>query len=84
MTATIPALPSKLNPAQLELLQLFAGGITDEQLVELRRILLDFKFQRITQLADKFVDEKGWDSKDIAKDAETMARRPYGQAGNSK
>ena len=74
-TAQIPLPP--LNAAQLELLQLFAGGLTDEQTAELRRILLDFKFKRVTDLADKFVDEKGWDSEAIAEDARQMERRAY-------
>jgi len=69
--------PFPLNPAQLELLQLFAGGLTEEQLAELRRILLDFKFRRVTALADQFAEEKDWNSEDIAKDAQTIKRRPY-------
>jgi hypothetical protein len=77
LTASIQTLPLQLNTAQLELLQLFAGGLSDDQLDELRRILLDFKLRRVTALADKFVDEKGWTSKDIAKDAKSIERRPY-------
>ena len=69
--------PFPLNSAQLELLQLFAGGLTEEQLAELRRILLDFKFRRVTTLADQFADERGWNSEDIAQDAKTIKRRPY-------
>jgi hypothetical protein len=65
MTPSAQVLPISLNPAQLELLQLFAGGLTDEQIIELRRILLDFKFRRVSALADQFVDEKGWNSEDI-------------------
>ena len=67
--------PTSLNEAQLELLQLFAGGLSDEQLSELRRILLDFKFRRVTELADKFVDERQWTSEDIVKDAQNIERR---------
>lgn len=78
MTPSAQSLPTSFNPAQLELLQLFAGGLTEEQMSELRRILLDFKFRRVTALADKFVDEKGWNSESIAKDARKIKRRPYG------
>lgn len=74
-SAQIPIPP--LNAAQLELLQLFAGGLTDEQIAELRRILLDFKFRRVTDLADRFVDEKGWNAEDIAQDAHQIKRRAY-------
>lgn len=68
---------TKLNDAQLELLQLFAGGLTNEQLIELRSILLDFKFRRVTELADDYVDKMGWTSEDISKDAQSIERRPY-------
>ncbi len=70
-----PVSVNTLNDAQRELLQLFAGGLTDEQIKELRRILLDFKFKRITALADKFVDEREWTSEDIAQDAQAITRR---------
>ena len=75
MAATTLAQP--FNDAQLELMQLFAGGLSDEQMQDLRRILLDFKFRRVTDLADKFVDEKKWTSEDIARDAEEIVRTSY-------
>ena len=65
---------TNLNDAQRELLQLFAGGLSEEQMKELRRLLLDFKFKRVTELADKFVDERNWTSDDIAKDAQDITR----------
>ncbi len=65
---------NNLNDAQRELLQLFAGGLSEEQMKELRRLLLDFKFKRVTELADKFVDERNWTSDDIAKDAQDITR----------
>ena len=60
----------QLTPAQLELLQLLAGGLTDDQLAELRHILLEFKFRRATALADQFADSNEWRSDDLAKDAQ--------------
>lgn len=72
---TSPLSLHTLNEAQRELLQLFAGGLTDDQIKELRRILLDFKFKRVTALADKFVDERGWTSEDVAQDAQAITRR---------
>lgn len=68
---------NNLNDAQRELLQLFAGGLSEEQMKELRRLLLDFKFKRVTELADKFVDERNWTSDDIAKDAQDITRLKY-------
>ena len=86
MTSNHPIFLSQLNPAQLELLQLFAGGLTDEQLADLKRTLLDFKFKRITSLADQFATDKNWDSDDTAAEAIDSQRRTYnhGQKLESK
>ena len=62
------------NAAQLEILQLFAEGINDKELAFLRQILIDFKFNRVTELADKILDEKGWSAQDLAKNAVKMER----------
>ena len=47
------ALQTPFNTAQLELLQLFAGGINDAKTAELKKILLDFKFKRVSDLQIK-------------------------------
>lgn len=82
MSSISTTIPPKLNEAQLEILQLFAGGLSETQLQELRRILLDFKFQRITELADQYVDDKGWSDQDISQDAQNISRRPYSNKKN--
>ena len=50
-------------------MQLFAEGVNDKELVLLRQLLIDFKFSRVTALADKILDEKGWSAKDLVKNA---------------
>ena len=70
-------LPTPFNTAQLEILQLFAEGIDEHELALLRQILIDFKFNRVTTLADKILDEKGWSAQDLAKNARKMPRTPY-------
>jgi hypothetical protein len=42
----------KFNPTQLHLLQLFARPMSDEELDELKRVLVDFYTQRIDQEVD--------------------------------
>ena len=74
---TATPLLNALNEAQRELLQLFAGGLTEPQMQELRRLLLDFKFRRVTALADQFADDRGWGTSEMAEDAQTIQRRPY-------
>lgn len=69
--------PTPFNAAQLEILQLFAEGIDEKELALLRQILIDFKFNRVTALADKILDEKGWSAQDLAKNAIKVQRTPY-------
>jgi hypothetical protein len=69
--------PTPFNTAQLEILQLFAEGIDEKELALLRQILIDFKFNRVTALADKILDEKGWSAQDLAKNARKIERTPY-------
>lgn len=71
------AIQTPFNAAQQELLQLFAAGLSDEELRELKQILLDFKFRRVTTLADKVWDEKGWDDETVEKILQTHLRTPY-------
>ncbi len=71
------AMTTPFNTAQQELLQLFAVGLSEEELRELKQILLDFKFRRVTTLADKVWEEKGWNDEMVEKMLSTHMRTPY-------
>ena len=49
-----------LSNLQLELLKIYSNGIPDEQLKEIRKILVDYFFEKATSEADRLWDEKGW------------------------
>ena len=70
-------LQSSFNEAQLEIIQLFGTGISDEDLKELKQILLAFKFKRATQLAEKISKEKGWTDEFIETIPDGHLRTPY-------
>lgn len=74
---TSAAIHTPFNTAQLELLKLFAEGVNEQEMTELKRILLDFKFKRVSDLADKIIDEKGWSAKEIAVKALEMKRSTH-------
>lgn len=74
---TAAAIQTPFNTAQLELLKLFAEGVNEQEMTELKRILLDFKFKRVSDLADKIIDEKGWSANDITVKALEMKRSTY-------
>lgn len=49
-----------LSNLQLELLKIYSNGIPDEQLKEIRKILVDYFFEKATSEADRLWDENGW------------------------
>lgn len=52
-------LQTPFNEAQVEILKLFSQGLTDEQLEELRRILIAFRFKLLDEHVEQVVDQKG-------------------------
>lgn len=70
-------LQTPFNNAQLELLKLFSMDLSHRELEDLKRLLLAFKFKRVTALADKVWEEKGWTNEDMEKLLHTHLRTPY-------
>lgn len=56
-----------LNPAQIEVLKLFQNKISEEDLFELKVILINFLSQKTVSEADKAFNEKGYTIKEIEK-----------------
>jgi len=46
-------MPAALNNAQLEILQLFASDLSEEELSDLRQALIEFRYQRLQKALDK-------------------------------
>lgn len=44
---------ASLNNAQLEILKLFAADLSEAELQDLRRLLIDFRYHRLQQAIDK-------------------------------
>jgi hypothetical protein len=70
-------LQKSFNEAQLEIIQLFGTGVSDEDMKELKQVLLAFKFKRVSQLADKISREKGWTDEFIDGISDGHLRTPY-------
>ncbi len=71
------SLQTPFNNAQLELLKLFSTDLSEQDLRDLRQLLLKFKFERVIELADKAWDEKGWTNEKVEKLLHTNLRTPY-------
>ncbi len=49
-----------INPAQAEILRLFAKGFPNEYLVELKKLISDFLIDKILNEGDKIWNERGY------------------------
>ena len=53
------------NAAQVEILKLFSQGLTDEQMEELRRTLIAFRFKLLDEYVEQVVEQKGLTTEQI-------------------
>lgn len=70
-------LQTPLNAAQVEILKMFSQGLTDEQLEELRTILVAFRFKLLDEHVDQMVEEKGYTQEEINQASWGHRRAPY-------
>jgi hypothetical protein len=73
-----------LSNAQIELLKLFSSNLSEIELAELKKILLAYKIQRVSQLAEKNWDEKGWTEETMKQFLSGNMPIPYNYPGHSK
>jgi hypothetical protein len=71
------SITTPFNPIQLELLKLFATGVSEEELQALKQILVDFKFRRVTEMAEIIRREKNWTASDVEALTKQHERTPY-------
>ncbi len=55
-----PAITPPLSNVQLELLKLYATGVSDETLLELKRTMAKFFLDKVRQSADKIWMDNGY------------------------
>lgn len=71
------ALNYPLSNAQLELLKLFANDIPDEELIDLKRLIVKYYAKKLEEKATKIWEEKNWTDEDMDKFLNTHMRTPY-------
>jgi nitrate/nitrite-specific signal transduction histidine kinase len=74
MTTT---LQMPLNVAQVEILNLFSQGLTNDQTEDLRRILIAFRFKLLDDAVLKVAVEKGNTIRQIDEFSKKHNRTPY-------
>ncbi|MFM9950620.1 MAG: hypothetical protein ACKV1O_21965 [Saprospiraceae bacterium] len=64
MSSVLPQ-SAPLSNLQMELLKLYANGITEEELLDIRRILARYFMDRAVQGATKVWEEKGYSARQL-------------------
>ena len=65
------------NKAQIELIQLLAQDLETEELAELRKLLVAFRFNLVEQRAERIAQAKGWTEAQINQMSQEHHRIPY-------
>ena len=72
MSPTAPVQPTKLNSLQLSLLRLFDRGMSDEDTLEIRRLLVTHFSKKLQEEVQRIDEERGY----TAEDYERMLNEP--------
>ena len=56
--------PTKLNGVQITLLRMFNRDMTEQEIVEVRKLILDYYDEKLDAELDKVVAEKGYNQRD--------------------
>lgn len=65
-----------LNEVQISLLKL-TENLKEDELQDLKRLIVAFKARRLAMLADRVWDEKGWTEETMEQFLNTHMRTPY-------
>lgn len=66
-----------LSNIQQELLKLFADDLPEADLMEIKKLLVEWRFKKLKEAANKVWDEKGWTAEDMERLLHTHERTPY-------
>ena len=68
---------SNLNSYQLEILKLFTRKLEEEDLIEIKRLIVRYLAQKVTKMADDIWEENNWTAEDMERLLNTHERTPY-------
>jgi len=72
----VPQLNS-LNKHQLEILKLFSRELDDNDLIEIKRLIVKYLDKKITKMADDIWEKNNWTDEDMERILKTHKRTPY-------
>ena len=65
MSPATPFQPTKLNSLQISLLRLFDRGMSDEEILEIRRVLVEHMSKKLLEEVERVNEERGYTAADI-------------------
>ena len=65
MSPAAPIQPTKLNSLQISLLRLFERGMSDEEVLELRRVLVAHMSKKLLEEVERVNEERGYTAADV-------------------
>ncbi len=68
---------NNLNKQQLEILKLFSRKLEDNDLIEIKRLIVKYLADKITNLVDKEWDKKNWTNDEMNNILNSPQRTPY-------
>ena len=66
-----------LNNHQLEILNLFSRDLDEADFIEIKRLIVKYLGDKITNLTDEVWEEKKWTNEDMKRLLKTHKRTPY-------
>ena len=66
-----------LNAHQLEILKLFSRDMEEADLIAIKKLIVKYLAEKVTQKADQIWEEKKWTDEDMDRLLETHKRTPY-------
>ena len=66
-----------LNKNQLEILKLFSRELNDKDLKEIKKLIVQYLAEKVTDLVDKKWDENNWSDDDMEHLLKSQKRTPY-------
>lgn len=70
-------LSAPFSNLQMELLQLYKSNVSDNDLVEIKKMIADYFANKAINMANEKWDKEKWDDKKIEELLQTKMRTPY-------
>lgn len=66
-----------LNTNQIEILKLFSRELSEKDLMEIKRLIVKYLAQKVTDMVDDVWEENNWTQEDMDRMLNTHKRTPY-------